>query len=105
MQVPIIAPAAAFRLSAPITAPAADAFTRPPVTGAPLSVTAELAPGTVAVITPPTYGNASLPGELPMPQLLTSFVAPYLGTGPDQLCQTLSYNRVLREHCKDKEEM
>ena len=79
MQVPIVAPAALSRLPTPSIAPAADALTGPPVTGAPLSVRAELAPGTVAVITPPTYSNASLPGEMPMPPLLASFIAPYLG--------------------------
>ena len=98
MQVPIVAPAAAIWPLAPMAAPATDAFTRPPVTGAPLSVTAELAPGTVAVITPPTYGNATLPGELPMPQLLTSFVAPYLGTSPDYLGHALVRADLVRLH-------
>ena len=79
MQVPIVAPAAASVPLTPSRAPATEAFTGPPVTGAPLSVRAELAPGTVAVITPPAYGNATLPGELTMPQLLASYVAPYLG--------------------------
>ena len=83
MQVPSIAPAAESLAPSPSRAPASDAFTGPPVTGAPLSVAAELAPGTVAVISPPAYGNATLPGELPMPQLLVSFVAPYLGVSPD----------------------
>ena len=79
MQVTIVAPAAASVLPTPSIAPAAEPFIGPPVTGAPLSVRAALAPGTVAVITPPTYGNASLPGELPLPPLLASFIAPYLG--------------------------
>lgn len=70
----------ASQLLAPIVAPAVVAFARAPATGAPLTATAVLAPGTVAIITPPSFSNASLPGELPPSPLLTSAVRPYLGT-------------------------
>lgn len=101
MQVPSIAPAAKSWLMTPSRAPAADAFMKPPVTGAPLSVTAGLAPGTVAVIAPPAYGNASLPGELPMPQLLASFVAPYLGVTLEVMLHCASYDSTVMPKQRD----
>lgn len=47
--------------------------------GEPLNAQPVLVPGTVAVIAPPSFGNATLPGELPPLPLLSSIAKPLLG--------------------------
>lgn len=49
------------------------------MTGAPLNAQPLLVPGTVAIIAPPSFGNATLPGELPPLPLLSSIARPLLG--------------------------
>ena len=63
----------------PIMAPPVQAFAGASVTGAPLNAQPLLMPGTVAVIAPPSFGNSTLPGELPPLPLLSSIVRPLLG--------------------------
>ena len=49
------------------------------MTGEPMNARPILVPGTVAVIAPPSFGNATLPGELPPLPLLSSIARPLLG--------------------------
>lgn len=71
-----------------MASPPVEAFAGARALGTPLTAMPVLAPGTVAVITPPSHGNVTLPWELPETPTLASIANPLLGEQPQRMFPT-----------------